>query len=675
MPRKKFIPMLFTLDTETYGLQGDIKRIALYNGKSIKYGYTFSDVEPILDFYYSLGFLPYIYVHNFAFDFRKIPEIFRKGNVNWAKSMMINGRFAKLSCKHYVFRDSWQLLPSSLESLSKDFGVEHAKIDLWEAVQKAYPNKYKDKEDYFINCDVNDPLYIEYLGYDVMSLYEVMEKLMELSGIDLEHFISILSTSSLSRYLFKNGWKDVKFLTNGVSDFSQLCSCKMWHSNVKCKGGNLTFREVENIIRKGSYGGRTEVFKIYTGLPTEGYTALHYDVNSEYPFVMHEHNFPIGEPFVYTKNVKSIFEEWLKYGDGLGFLECDVYIPKQHIPPLPVHKEKTAFFCGHISGVWSYYELKYAIENCGVVIEKYKTAIHFAKTFPVFKNFIGTMYKLKEDATKKGQQALRTFAKLVQNVAFGYTIMNRDDKTELKGIDDRSYSEIVEEYGEELKNFSEDYGFIEVKADVDARYIQPQIGAYVTSYARVLLLDAMRKVESSGGDVYYCDTDSVVSSIPFPHEIVDSTKLGAWDLESIVYEGIFIQPKVYSEISITTKGKFKTTKKFKGIKKAVITGFDIEKYQEIYDELKSGIKDAIVIERNRLTLRGFSYITKKGLDLNAVSISDKAINLKNMQKRIMHYSENETEPYYFETLTDFEKFSFVKRTHDYFKQGALINMN
>ena len=43
MPRKKRVNKLFTLDTETYGLGGELKRIAVYDGKRVHYGYKYAE--------------------------------------------------------------------------------------------------------------------------------------------------------------------------------------------------------------------------------------------------------------------------------------------------------------------------------------------------------------------------------------------------------------------------------------------------------------------------------------------------------------------------------------------------------------------------------------------------------------------------------------------------------
>ena len=199
MPRKKYEPKIITLDTETIGLDGALKRIAIYDGKEVTYGYTFPEVEWKLNRLYDEGYLPHVYIHNADFDLRKIPEIFEKGNVLWNTTRKISNRYAKLTCKKYTIHDSFKIFPQSLANLSRDFDLEHGKLDLWSAVQETYPNQYENHVDFLNRCDPDDPLYLEYLGYDVISLYELIGKLMEISKLETEDFVRILSTAGRCR--------------------------------------------------------------------------------------------------------------------------------------------------------------------------------------------------------------------------------------------------------------------------------------------------------------------------------------------------------------------------------------------------------------------------------------------------------------------------------------------
>ena len=210
---KKAKPIkILTLDTETYGLTGGLKRIAVYDGIEVVYGYTFKDVLTVINKYAKFGFNVYTYIHNLEFDFRKIAdEIKETDTILWDKCFIVNNRLIRINTKNYILQDSGALLPMSLDDLSKGFDVIHAKMDLWKEVKKNYPNKFKDKLDYFIRCDKDDPIYLKYLGYDVISLYEIIHKVMDLSGIRINDFVKCMTTASLSRYLFKNGHKGTIF--------------------------------------------------------------------------------------------------------------------------------------------------------------------------------------------------------------------------------------------------------------------------------------------------------------------------------------------------------------------------------------------------------------------------------------------------------------------------------
>lgn len=639
---------IITLDTETYnGLLGRLKRIAIYDGITVTYGYKFQDVEKVLIGFFENGFDVHVYIHNLEFDARKIPEIFRQDIIEWGKCCLINNKFAKISTKYYTIHDSFKLLPMSLKKLSKSFEVENGKLDLWEEVQALYPEQYTDIVDFLDRCHVDNELYLKYLGYDVISLYEVLYKFMDLLGITEQEFITRLSTASISRYIFQNGYKGKAFQHDGEAktDYEMMCLFK-WH-NGNVDGYNRL--DIEDKIRQSYFGGRTEVFK-----PMLQNKGFHYDVNSLYPSRF-KLPYPIGKPEISVgEYAKNKFEKWQKFKLGLGFVKARVFIPMQHIPPLPVRMSKLVFPCGEVIGTWTYNELDYAIKECGVeVLEIYET-IHFPKTFPIFANFVQVFYKMKEDATKNKNEALRTLAKLILNVAYGYTGMRRDDKSQLKPISE------MEKHKDEIMSYDEDLGFIEIPSEIHSQYIQVQIASYVTSYARLVLLDALRSAEKSGANVYYCDTDSIVTDKPLPDSIVSDTVLGKWKLESTPDRALFLRPKVYVEAYGTD-----TTKKFKGVSRETIgNDFEYDTYEFLYNELCELKHDSVIVEKNRTMLNSIIVLQKEGKDYDYYELREKRMNLKTTEKRVMYYKENYTEPLFFKSLEEFENYKFVTKKSD-----------
>ena len=634
--RKKKPIKLITLDTETYnGLIGNLKRIAIYDGKKVTYGYSFLDVETEILEYDKQGFDVHIYIHNLEFDARKIPELFQDNRIIWEKCFIINNKLATITTKHYIIHDSFKLLPMSLAKLSKDFGVEHGKMDLWKEVQETYPNEYTDIVDFLDRCDIDDEVYLKYLGYDVISLYEIIEILLDVSGVPLNQFVKKISTASLSRYIFKTGYKGKEFKNpfGNKTDYERLCTYK-WHFDL----------ETEEFIRCSYCGGRTEVFK-----PELIAGGFHYDVNSLYPYVMLR-EFPIGKPKMYSipEVAQEMFENWMEEHNGLGFVSCSVFIPPQHIPPLPVKMGKLVFPTGHVYGTFTFHELEYAIKKCGVVVTEYREVCHFEHTYPIFKNFVETIYEIKEQGTTTGNEALRTFGKLLMNVGYGYTGMTRD-KTKLEPI--TKLQEYLES-GEDIVYINEELGYIEVPANVTSEYIQVQVASYVTSYARLILLDALRKADSLG-EVYYCDTDSIVCSARLPEDMVDRVKLGMWDLEGTPLKGLFLKPKVYSEVH-----ENKTTIKFKGISKDTQKNLSFDDYEMLLEELETQKNDYVLIEKNKLMMRSIMYLEKTGADLNSHEYRDKKMNIHTIEKRNMDYKNNVTCPLHFESETAFQNFSF-----------------
>lgn len=665
MPRKKRINKLYTLDTETIGLDGDIKRIAVYDGQDITYGYRFEEIEWVFEKSYQEGFQPHVYVHNLEFDIRKMPTVFELGNVNWNKTILLGNKYAKIHCKNYVFHDSFKILPMGLDKLSKGFDLEHGKMDLWAEVEKAYPGQYRDKEDYFRNCDPDDPIYVKYLGYDVISLYELMEKVMDFSGLELDEMVKIISTASLSRYLFKKGYKGHNFISDGKrkTDFQLLTDFSSWSSKKPMKGfPEISYYDVEKKIRDGYYGGRTEVFTPRL----KKSVAYHYDVNSLYPSVMIDNEFPIGIPVFYDEpeTVENHWKMWENDHTGKGFLKCVVNIPMQHIPPLPAKMGKLVFPAGVVSGTWVFEELEYAVENCDVEILEYQEMIFFKKSFAVFHNFVSTFYQMKEEGKRTGNGALTQLAKLILNTAYGWTALIRE-RTELKNIDQL---EKLEEKGTLLYT-NEELGYCMAESFVVADYVQVAVGAYVTAYARLVMLDALRKCEKGGGTVYYCDTDSIVTDIPMPDEIVHSTKIGYWDLEGVLSDGIFLFPKVYAEV----KQDSAVNIKFKGVSKSTQHGMKYGLYEQLLSDLQNGSTEKVTVEKGKEMLRSVSYAQKTGRDPNILEIRDKKINLGNIQKRNMDYRNNSSEPWYFETLEEFLAFDFNEPIKPWDEHGNLFN--
>lgn len=613
---------LWTFDTETRGLFGGVFRCGLYDGKSYYAGNDFSCFLPVIGS--QDLFDNHIYVHNLDFDISKIfPEILETGGIVFDESLFINGRAVSIKTSFgFTFHDSFSLLPSSLEKLSKDFGLtKTAKYDLSEyMIEKGYAvytdgefNKKESLGNFFENVPANDKILNEYLKLDCISLYDIITILAEISELGIEKIVKCPTAASLSMAVFR---------TNYNEEYKKATSYQWKDEKAEY---------IEKLIRSGYCGGRTEVFRPFL---SNGY---HYDVNSLYPYCMRKYNFPVGFPKIYCGQEAFFnYEYCKKSGSGAGFLHCTVEVPEMFIPPLPKKAAtgKLIFPVGKFSGVWSYPELIFA-ESKGVKICEVEEGVYFKETAGIFEGFVNQFEKIKINSTG----AKRAFSKLVQNSLYGKFGMRRDRSTY---TDYYNLQKLKDENKEFFIKVSENFPglkFIEYTTTAESRYIQPQIAAYVTSYARLELLKGLYQQEENG-QVFYCDTDSIAGNAPMPDDMIHDKTYGKWKLENHVEEGIFLQPKFYME-----EGE-ETTIRAKGVPREIMERFTKENYKLWASEIAKGEKTRIDLYDNLPARRKFLTCLKHDKDFDTPDYLRKSIHILAGQKRVLDFENNTSRPLY-----------------------------
>ena len=626
MAKDKRPVKLWTCDTETRGLFGEVFRIGLYDGEEYNAYYNFNEViEKVREY---AEYQNHIYIHNLEFDLAKVaPEIFNQSSIIWSESIFINNSVATVTTDDFVLHDSYKLLTASLEKLCKDFDLQElSKKDLTEHLKD---EGYKDKTDYFNRVSPDEPMLNEYLKYDCISLYTLLEKVMTICVIDAETLIKCPTTASLSMSIFKTRYSEhfeeaTKFKFNGE-----------WG------------KFLEEFIRLSYYGGRTEVFKPFI---KNGY---HYDVNSLYPYVMKTYDFPVGFPeYMEGKDAERIYKMWERRGIGAGFLYCDIFVPDMHIPPLPKRDKtgKLLFPVGKLTGVWSFPEVAKALQM-GCELVTINSCVYFKKTAPLFKEFIHHFEQVKTHS--KG--AKRALAKLIQNSLYGKFGMIRRRRTfvDISQLDKLITDEtpyMIHEYNYNMQGVK----FIETVVESRAQYIQPQISSYITAYARLELLDGLLH-QQERGEVAYCDTDSIASTAIMDADKVHDTEYGKWKLESVIDEGVFLQPKLYAE---KNAGGGQTIRA-KGIPKEIMAGLTYDSYINWYEIIKGQEQEVINIFNDYKARMKFITMLKNNLDLNTVNFISKSIHITAMQKRQIDYNANKTKPHTIEAYGDVLADSFV----------------
>jgi len=705
--------MIFTFDTETRGLNGQIFKLGLYGDGQYWESDDFEKINKILR-RYSLTYDVHVYIHNLDFDLGKTAEYFSDEFI-WNESLIINNRPAIMKTFYFTFHDSLQLLSNnSLENLCKDFDVQNKKMDLvkrfisdpdyrkylswtdgrkrdlirmdeYKQLNKCEVDHRYTKEKFFLNVPADDPLLLEYLEYDCRSLFEIIEKLHEASGLKIAQFVKCPTPANMSMRIFENNFPD-----------------QAEQSNTKYFLMGEPAKEAEDFLRDAYNGGRTELFK------NRLLNGFAYDVTSLYPYVMRQFKYPVGKFFVKDGRwAESIFENFCKGSETGGVIEATVKIPKninkQGISPLPFYCEKRGkllFPVGRIRGSWTLPELKFAVDR-GVTIEKYHRVIFFEKMSSIFIGFVNHFEKLKNDNTehikgsglnKKGEKvnpSLRSYAKLILNALYGKFGSRRENKAfvskkELPDLikrwtknkkqaeknkkdfrynDALEFFQNVEEHGAKQAELLFDSDnenkrmphplppingeeLFEFKSYSEAKFIQVQICSYITAYARMHLYEAFEEVWKKGGSVYYCDTDSIFCDVQLPDHMVDSSTFGKWKDEGKNLKGLFVQEKGY----FLEKDQGETESKFKGINRYIVeNNFDQDLYENIYQHQKDQdleYMELITEEDGVKNLNKFMTSVKKGESFNKMNLIVKGLYFRGEEaKRKMDHENNSSDPW------------------------------
>ncbi len=569
--------------------------------------------------------------HNLTFDIRYLDqayfEIYGKNllKLESPRTIIANGKTYRVALNdiNAEFKDSLRILPMSLKKLSQTFKVEHPKIDIEQHAEKL---GYSSIGDYLENA-VIDSDYIDYSRNDVLSLFEIIsqyiQKLSDITGIPIQDVQQIVlkkpTTPSITIELFKRMC---------TYDYNKYCGMKEMTKKGKTSLVPVKlFDEVHSIVRESIHGGRTEKFmdKIENGYV--------YDVNSLYPYVMNANNYPVGKAIHFTdETAKQQIQGILHQEDEVRFLgicKVKVEVPYMDYPVLGTRMyNKYIFPYGTFWWTGTTEELRYAMSYGAKIIEV-KDLVWWKEKYPVYRNYIHVWSEVKETASQIHDDVMKLIAKNNMNMLFGKSIQNPDLQSfYVKKPADKEYTEY--KYREET--------YYRYNHTVHTEYYQPQVGAYVTSYARMLLHRAIMDAAKNGAQIAYCDTDSIVTNKPLSTEIVHPDKVGLWKLEKELKRGIFIEPKMYylelKNSDIIRKGK--------GFSQDTLKKMYYESYAEILENTKQG-KDTHIESLEKPT--SFMEWFTSG---NFVKTVEKSVRGKIVQKREM-LEDGNSRPLYYES--------------------------
>lgn len=566
---KKCNEKIITLDIETYDKVDD-------HGITIKHVYNLSwfDGHKTMSYYISdynnqeeliykaisdLTKRKYhshmIYIHNFSnFDgVFLLKELTKHGIVD---PIIHKGRIVTVSltysnktdsrCYTIHFRDSYQILMSSLSKLAINFKVQ--------TLKGIFPHRFVNYSnlnyigpvpsiEYFDN--ISKVEYDKYLKsyINVWNLKNECQKYCIQDCVSLFQIITLFNKLIFEKFSLNiNHHPTLSSLSFGIFLTKYLNKLKL--------SIPMLYGQTAKNIRLSYTGGSTDMF-----IPFNSNLELvyGYDINSLYPAVMQNKNFPIGKPTYFEGDIRKYDAE------AFGFFQCKVEAPTDLIHPIIQLHVKTKAGTRTMSPTGTFECMLFSEEMDNAIKLGYKIKILWGYTFKkgkIFKSFVSDMYNIRLQYSK--DHPMNYIAKILLNSLYGRLGMD-DNFSYSTIISKESYLKYEEQNYEKIKDVMDlgDNYLVEIEGDEtssmlddrnESHNINISISSAVTGYARILMTQFKN---NSKMKLYYTDTDSIYTDLnpdklnELINNIVDSKILGKLKIETISSRAIFISPKVY----------------------------------------------------------------------------------------------------------------------------------
>ena len=516
----------FETTTEKFYNDNGYTKVWLYaisdmNGNIVNYGTSIEEFIDCIRYMYGKT----IYFHNLKFDgvfildymlkigfkhYEKFEENTSQGISTLIGEMgefySIDIRFGKHKNVH--IHDSLKLLPFKVERIAKDFGLPMLKGKI-------------DYDTYEVT-----PETLEYVFNDV--------KIVALALRDIK----------------ENGMNKMTTASSAYSYYTSLFD--KWYFRAMYPDLDIDFL---NTWREAYRGGRSMVNPKYERKIL--HNVYRYDINSMYPFIMHDLPLPYGEPIPITTRGYYKFE--------LYHIKVIFSLKENHLPSL-LKKE------GLYNTTDSYYKDSDGIEDIYIsnidyeLFERNYDILHieflemygFYTTRVMFKRYIDYWYERK--LQDKG--AKRITDKLMLNSLYGKFGTNPVKYKKLPYINEDGVVSFEKSAEEEGKHY----------------YLPVAIA--ITSWAHKLLDDAIHLIGVK--NFVYCDTDSVHSLVKFPDYMIHESALGKFKLEAYETKCKYVRQKCYvtyenEQAHITCAGMPDTSKQ------RLIDNLDIDTLLNMFD--------------------------------------------------------------------------------------------
>lgn len=307
--------------------------------------------------------------------------------------------------------------------------------------------------------------------------------------------------------------------------------------------------DYDSDVRQSYRGGFTYLNPKFEGKIVNNGIVL--DVNSLYPSVMYFEKLPYGTPIYFDGEYKrDIF-----YPLYTQMIRCSFEIKKNKIPTIQIknhvnfrgNEYLTSSNDEEVVLCLTNVDLKLFLDHYNVYNIEYIGGWKFKGTHGLFEKYIDKWSQIKINAKKEGNHGLYLISKLYLNSLYGKFGTATIGASKIPYLSDN----IVK---------------FKTGDDEERDPIYIAMASFITSYARNKTIRSAQKIQddyySGKSDIefIYADTDSlhcVSKDFKAPEGLdIDSTRLGAWDLEGRFCKAKFLRQKCYMESHIISDNEY-----------------------------------------------------------------------------------------------------------------------
>jgi hypothetical protein len=482
-------------------------------------------------------------------------ELFNKGNwkignnmnefMQWCESVKADIYFHNLKFDG-SFIVNWLLMngfewTNAKEARERTFTTIISKMGQWYMIDICYGFKQRGKRREKLHTVIYDSL--KKLPFPVRSVAKAFNLPVEKGDIDYKAFrpVGHVITDEEIKYIyndiyivtcaleiqFKQGLEKMTVGSDAMGSFKAMMDKKIFARRFP-----VLDPEIDLNIRKAYRGGFTWVNDLFQGqMIGEG---MVFDVTSLYPSVMYDRDLPYGVPIPFSGE----YQHDNQYPLYIQHIRCEFEIKEGFIPTIQIKKnlrfkqnEYLKNSGGRVVDLYvSNVDFELIKEHYNLYDLEYLEGFKFKKKSGMFKEYIDYWIEVKEEASKTGNEAMRTLAKLMLNSLYGKFASSMDVTGKVP---------YLKEDGSNGFRLGEE----ETKDPV-----YTAMGVFITAYARDYTI---RTAQSVFDRICYCDTDSIhITGLDVPEaikDIVDPYKLGLWKHESSFKKAKYVRQKTYIE--------------------------------------------------------------------------------------------------------------------------------